>query len=116
MMGHEVFPDLDRVKDEDEIGCRFRGGQFPTDPHICAAITEKCWKQLYSSARQALGDLEEVQAAIARGETPDSVAKNVVPIISGDAPPQATSWLSSLCDDTQGLKEPPPYRQLVGFD
>ncbi|KJZ71058.1 hypothetical protein HIM_09530 [Hirsutella minnesotensis 3608] len=86
MMGYEVFPDLDKFEDEDEIGCRFRSGEFPTDPHVCAAITAKCWKQLYSSAWQALSDLEEVQAAIARGETPDFVAKDVLPLPSGDAP------------------------------
>ncbi|KAF4510677.1 hypothetical protein G6O67_002552 [Ophiocordyceps sinensis] len=116
MMGHEVFPHLDRCHDEDEIGCRFRGGEFPTDAHVCAAITAKCWKQLYSSARQALGDLEQVRAAIARGETPDFVARNAVDVPGGDAPPQATWWLSGLCDDAQGRFLPPLYRQLVGFD
>ncbi|PFH57779.1 hypothetical protein XA68_14567 [Ophiocordyceps unilateralis] len=35
MLGHEVFPDLDKFQDEDGIGSRFRGGEFPTDPHMC---------------------------------------------------------------------------------
>ncbi|KAJ2905729.1 kinase-like protein [Zalerion maritima] len=115
--GHELFPDLDKPEDEGEVERRFRAGEFPTDPHVCAAITAKCWKQLYSSARQVLADLEAVREAIARGETPDSVAENVVSVPDKDAtPPPATSWLSGLCDDRQGLKVPPPYRQLVGFD
>ncbi|KAH6973858.1 kinase-like domain-containing protein [Ilyonectria sp. MPI-CAGE-AT-0026] len=109
IMGHEVFPDLDKSKDEDEIERRFRAGVFPTDTCVCAAITAKCWKQLYSSALQVLADLEAVREAVARGETPDSVSY-------GYAPPPATSWLSGLCDDAQRLKVPPPYRQLVGFD
>lgn len=115
MMGHEVFPDLDKSEDEDGIERRFRTREFPTDPHICAAITAKCWKQVYSSAPQVLADLETVREAIARGDTADSVAENVVSVADGDASPPAT-WLSGLCDDGQRLKTPPPYRQLLGFD
>ncbi|KAF7503563.1 hypothetical protein GJ744_003636 [Endocarpon pusillum] len=116
MMGHEVFPDLEKSKDEDEIGRRFREGDFPTDLHVCTAITAKCWKQLYLSARQVLTDLEAVREAITRGETPDSVACRVVPVPNRDASPLATWWLSGLCNDRQRPKAPPPYRQPVGFD
>jgi serine/threonine protein kinase len=116
MMGHEVFPDLDMSKDEDEIERRFREGDFPTDLHVCTAITAKCWKQLYLSARQVLTDLEAVREAITRGETPDSVARNVVSVPNGDASPLATWWLNGLCNDRQTPKAPPPYRQPVGFD
>jgi serine/threonine protein kinase len=108
MMGHEVFPDLDGSKDEDEIARRFSAGEFPQDPHICAAITEKCWKQLYSSARQVWTDLEYVRDAIARGE-------ELRPASGTPVPPPTVAWLSGLCDETQAPKAPPPYRQLVGF-
>ncbi|KAK7178102.1 serine threonine protein kinase [Paraphaeosphaeria sporulosa] len=115
MMGHEVFSDLDNSKDEDEIERRFDGGEFPTDPHVCATIAEKCWKQLYSSAQQVLVDLEAVQDAIARGDTLNSVAKYVDPVPDKDVLAPATSWLSGLCDERQMPKVPPPYRQLIGF-
>ena len=105
--GHEVFPELDGSKDEDEITRRFAAGEFPLDPHICATITEKCWKQLYSSAEQVLTDLGLVQDAIARGETLHYASTN-------DTPP-TVSWLSGLCDEMQTPKVPPPYRQLIGF-
>lgn len=108
MMGHEVFPDLDGFKDEDEITRRFSAGEFPLDPHICASITEKCWKQLYSSAGQVWTDLEYVREAIARGE-------KLRPALGTHAPPPAVAWLSGLCDKTQTPKAPPLYRQLVGF-
>ncbi|KAF1957549.1 kinase-like protein [Byssothecium circinans] len=108
IMGQEVFSDLAGSKDEEEISRRFSAGEFPLDNHICAAITEKCWKQLYSSASQVLADLGLVRDAIARGETlePDST----------DALPPTVSWLSGLCDDVQPPKVPPPYRQLIGFE
>jgi hypothetical protein len=115
MMGHEVFSELDSSQDEDEIERRFRAGKFPTDPHVCATIADKCWKQLYSSARQVLTDLKAVREAIASGETLCSVAKYVVSVPDNDVSPLATSWLSGLCDETQTPKIPPPYRQLVGF-
>lgn len=110
--GHEVFPDLDKSKDEEEIGRRFRESEFPTDLHACAGITAKCWRQLYSSARQVLTDLETVQEAIVRGEKVDSVAKQVVSVPSADILSPETSWLSNLCD-VQTPKAPPPYRQPV---
>jgi len=115
IMGREMFSDLDNSKDEDEIERRFRVGEFPTDPHVCATIAEKCWKQLYSSAQQVLADLEAVQNAIAHGETLYSVAKYVVLVPDEDVLTLETSWLSGLCDERQIPKVPPPYRQLIGF-
>jgi serine/threonine protein kinase len=108
IMGHEVFSDLDGFKDEDEIARRFSAGEFPLDPHICATITEKCWKQLYSSAEQVWTDLEYVREAIARGE-------KLRPASGTHAPPPTAAWLSGLCDETQTPKAPPLYRQLIGF-
>lgn len=115
MMGHEVFPDLDKSKDEHEIERRFREGNFPADLHVCTVITANCWNQLYLSARQVLADLEAVREAISRGETPDSIAGNFVSVPNRDASPLATWWLNGLCNDRQTPKVPPPYRQLIGF-
>ncbi|KAF2692041.1 kinase-like protein [Lentithecium fluviatile CBS 122367] len=109
MMVHEVFSHLDGFKDEDKITRRFSAGEFPLDPHICATITEKCWKQLYSSARQVLTDLELVWEAIARGES-------LEPPSGTHALPPTVSWLSGLCDETETPKAPPLYRQLIGCE
>lgn len=40
MTGHEVFPELDSWKDDDEeeISSRFEKGLFPTDEHACYQI------------------------------------------------------------------------------
>jgi hypothetical protein len=99
MMGHKVFRDLDKSKDEDEIERRFRKGDFPIDLYVYTIITAKCWKQLYLSTRQALTDLETVREAITRGETPNSVVRNVVSILNRDASPLATWWLNGLYND-----------------
>jgi hypothetical protein len=116
MMGHEVFPDLDKHKDEVEIERRFREREFPTDAHACAAITAGCWNQLYSSAQQVLTDLEAVQDAVAGGETLDTVAKSVVYVASEDGPSTATSWLTGLCDGMHIPKAPRRRLELVGSD
>jgi serine/threonine protein kinase len=63
--GHEVFPDLDSDKDDEEIERRFRSGQFPVDPQVCNAITSKCWTQEYSSAQEVVDEIIVVQNNIA---------------------------------------------------
>jgi len=65
MMGHEVFPDLDSDKDDEEIERRFRSGQFPVDQQVCSAITSKCWTQEYGSAQEVVDDIAVVQKNIA---------------------------------------------------
>lgn len=64
MMGHEVFPELDghKYEDEVEIERRFRAGEFPTDTHLCDAITDKCWRQKYDSAQDLFDDLVAIQS------------------------------------------------------
>jgi serine/threonine protein kinase len=59
--GHEVFPELDSDKDEDEIEKRFQNGQFPIHPHACNGITSKCWTQAYRSAQEVIEDIRVVQ-------------------------------------------------------
>jgi hypothetical protein len=59
MIGHEVFPDLDSDKDDEEIERSFRSGQFPVDPQVCSAITSKCWTQ------EVVDDIAVVQKNIA---------------------------------------------------
>jgi hypothetical protein len=65
MMGHEVFPELDSDKDDEEIEHRFRSGQFPVDSQVCSAITSKCWMQEYGSAQEVVDDIAVVQKNIA---------------------------------------------------
>jgi serine/threonine protein kinase len=60
MMGHEVFPELDSLDDDEEIESRFRNGHFPTDEHACCQITMNCWKQLYQSASDVVFDLSQI--------------------------------------------------------
>lgn len=57
MTGHEVFPELDSLEDDEEILSRFKYGLFPNDNHPCSQITEKCWKQQYRQAAEVVSDL-----------------------------------------------------------
>ena len=59
MEGHEPFPDLDSIEDEEEIERRFSKQQFPDLK--CPPMTRvihKCWKGSYESAGAVLRDLE----------------------------------------------------------
>lgn len=56
MTGHEVFPELDSLEDDEEILSRFQNGLFPNDNHPCSWITEKCWKQQYQQAAEVVSD------------------------------------------------------------
>lgn len=68
MTGHEVFPELDSLDDE-EILSRFQNGVFPIDSsHVCYHITEKCWKQQYKSADDVVSDLSLIQTSKAVAE------------------------------------------------
>ncbi|KAK4119937.1 hypothetical protein N657DRAFT_544362, partial [Parathielavia appendiculata] len=61
---HETEPEIER---------HFRAGELPpADEHACAAVTARCWRQLYTTADQVLADLKAIQAAIARGENPET--------------------------------------------
>ncbi|CAG8024132.1 unnamed protein product [Penicillium salamii] len=62
MTGHEVFPELDSLGDDDEILARFEKGLFPKDDYDCSQIVEKCWKQQYQLADDVFSDLCLVQA------------------------------------------------------
>lgn len=57
MTGHEIFPELNSLEDEDEILSRFQNGVFPVDKHACHRVTEKCWNQQYHSADQVISDI-----------------------------------------------------------
>ncbi|CAG7920977.1 unnamed protein product [Penicillium olsonii] len=61
MTGHEVFPDLDSLADEEEIYHRFQNGLFPSESHACSTITSKCWTQQYLSADEIIHDLSLVE-------------------------------------------------------
>ncbi|KAE8152355.1 kinase-like protein [Aspergillus avenaceus] len=60
MMGHDVFPELNDVHDEEEIESRFRDGLFPTDTHLYCEISERCWKGYYTSAKEVLSDIAKL--------------------------------------------------------
>lgn len=62
IIGHEIFPDLDSLEDEEEILSRFQNGLFPIDKHAYYRVTEKCWKQQYQSADQVISDISLVQS------------------------------------------------------
>ncbi|KXG51293.1 uncharacterized protein PGRI_095540 [Penicillium griseofulvum] len=61
MTGHEVFPELDSLEDDEEILSRFQKGLFPNGNHHCSQITEKCWKQQYRQAAEVVSDLSLIQ-------------------------------------------------------
>ncbi|ODM23257.1 hypothetical protein SI65_00846 [Aspergillus cristatus] len=64
-MGHEIFPELDTLNDEDEeeLESRLAKGQFPMDNHLCSRITEKCWRQQYNSASEIIFDLSQIKTS-----------------------------------------------------
>lgn len=68
MTGHEVFPELDSLEDEEEISSRFQNALFPIDKHACYRVTEKCWKQQYQSADQVISDILLIQSSIGAAE------------------------------------------------
>ena len=61
VVGYEIFPELDSNEDDEEIEWRFRNGQFPVGPSVCARITSKCWTQEYGSAQDVVDDISVVQ-------------------------------------------------------
>ena len=61
--GHEVFPELDSINDEDVITARFINGEFPNNDYVASHIVEKCWRGEYSSAAEISADIAAVQAA-----------------------------------------------------
>lgn len=63
MTGHELFPDLDSLDDDDEIYSRFENGIFPTECHVCYEITDKCWSQQYESADDVVSDISLIHAS-----------------------------------------------------
>ncbi|GAB1312201.1 hypothetical protein MFIFM68171_02411 [Madurella fahalii] len=100
--GSEVEPEIER---------RFRAGEFPpADEHVCAAVTARCWRQLYTTADQVVADLKAIQAAIARGESPETC---VSPPDEHDQP-CGERWLYGLCEEGEHSAMP-PSRDLIGF-
>lgn len=63
MTGHEPFPDLDSIKNEDEITRRFRHGEFPDVEEILGGqIIHKCWTLAYTSVNKCAEELEALEA------------------------------------------------------
>ncbi|KAI8710496.1 hypothetical protein NCS52_01566700 [Fusarium sp. LHS14.1] len=63
MTGHEVFPDIayEEVGWDEKVRSRFAAGIFPEDSHACVHITQRCWRQQYSSADEALRDMRTIE-------------------------------------------------------
>lgn len=63
MTGHEVFPDIayGEAGWDEKVRSRFSAGIFPEDSHACAHITQRCWRQQYSSADEVLEDLRSIE-------------------------------------------------------
>ncbi|KAM0440034.1 hypothetical protein ACHAPT_001136 [Fusarium lateritium] len=63
MMGHEVFPDIayGEAGWDEKVRSRFSAGIFPEDSHACVHITQRCWRQQYSSADEVLKDMRIIE-------------------------------------------------------
>lgn len=61
MNGHEPYPELDILTDEDKIRPLFEAGSFPLmEPTRAGDVIKKCWQSKYSSAQGAVTDLAEL--------------------------------------------------------
>ncbi|KAL9129334.1 MAG: hypothetical protein Q9217_002172 [Psora testacea] len=69
MEGHEPFPDLDSLDDEDEIVERFRSYQFPSlQSSLMNHVTHKCWAGEYDTADAVLQDLNSEYRCTVSGD------------------------------------------------
>ena len=58
MEGHQPYPELDSLDDEEEIVARFSNGRFPDiDCPSMNRVIHKCWAGEYDSAESVLQDL-----------------------------------------------------------
>ena len=58
MTGHEPFPDLDEIDDEEEIERRYIEGRFPVlDDVLAGQIIYKCWSLAYEKVDACVEDL-----------------------------------------------------------
>lgn len=74
MMGHELFPELDSLEDDQEIASRFRDRRFPTEEHACSQITDKCWRQMFNSAADVIYDISRIQGRFANHRQSENYA------------------------------------------
>jgi serine/threonine protein kinase len=59
MVGHEPFPELDELDDEEEIEKRYLNGQFPALHGIPGGhIIQKCWSVVYDHAHACVEELQ----------------------------------------------------------
>ena len=62
MAGHEPFPELDELDDEEEIEERYTRGQFPAlDGVLGGEIIYKCWYLAYENASSCVKDLKTLE-------------------------------------------------------
>ncbi|KAJ5606851.1 hypothetical protein N7537_003470 [Penicillium hordei] len=62
--GHEVFPELDSIDDENTINARFINGEYPNNDYVAGHIVERCWRGEYASAAEISCEISEIQSAM----------------------------------------------------
>ena len=66
MVGHEPFPELDNLDDEEEIERRYVNKEFPTlDGVIGGHIIYKCWSQEYGDAKECVEEFSILEDGFA---------------------------------------------------
>lgn len=72
--GHEPYPELDILTDEDKIRPLFESGSFPAlEPSHAGDVIKKCWQSEYASAQGAIDDLAKLLYRIGSSERVDVV-------------------------------------------
>ena len=65
--GHEPYPDLDELDDEEEIEKRYEGGQFPDlDDVLGGQIIQRCWSLAYRNVDSCVEDLADLEKRYSR--------------------------------------------------
>jgi serine/threonine protein kinase len=75
--GHPPYPELDALRDGDEIQARYSRGDFPVDAHTVGLenIIWRCWNSTYISASEILDEI----SSLSHSEPIKSVSKAARP-------------------------------------
>ncbi|KAK4125428.1 hypothetical protein N657DRAFT_568989, partial [Parathielavia appendiculata] len=62
LLGHTIFPEIGDRDEEtwEKVEERLGKKEWPREPHICSAITVKCWEQQYEFRGEVVWDLEAI--------------------------------------------------------
>ncbi|KAF2002136.1 kinase-like protein [Amniculicola lignicola CBS 123094] len=62
MVGHEPFPELDELDDEEEIEKRYLNGQFPALNGVLGGyVIQKCWSLVYDHVKACVEELQGLE-------------------------------------------------------